>query len=1097
MDIGAWLRELGLAECAEAFAENGIDAAMLPELNNEDLKDLGVTRLADRKRLLKAIEGLSARKEQDEPKPSSTVAPAGEQRQVTVLFADIAGYTRLTSALGAEKIHTILNRYFEMVDAVVESYGGAIDKHIGDNVMAVFGAPVAHDDDPLRAVRAAFDIHERMAVLSKEGGRMLQAHVGVASGQVVASSTGSDAHHTYTVTGESVNLAARLQDMAQPGETLISDALRRTIADRVECDSLGEISVKGVDAPLRVWRVKALAVGEQFSARVAFVGRRTELAQFTGVVEACRAGGRGQAIVVRGEAGIGKTRLVDEFTRTATDMGFVAYKGLVLDFGTGEGRDAIRSVVGSLVGIPLGGDKAAHQVAVEAAISQGLLLPEQRFFLNDMLNFAQSLEDRAIYDAMSNAARNEGKRRLVGDLLHHVSARKPIVVVIEDIHWADPLILAHLSRMAATVAECPALLIMTSRVEGYPLDQAWRNTTGGCPLMTLDLGPLRKEDAVSLASTFIDTSSQLALSCVERAAGNPLFLEHLLRNLEERGGEDVPASIQSLVLARTDRLSSADKQALQAASVLGQRFSLDALRHLTKSTQYTCAGLVQRYLVRPEGDDFLFAHALVQEGVYNSLLKARRADLHRDAAAWYAERDPVLRAEHLDRANDLAAAAAYLDAAKAQTAGLHFETALRLADRGIKLAEDLSTRCELMCLRGDALRNMGSTEESIVAFELALESAADDVRRCRVWVGMAAGLRVADRQKAALDALDQAEAAATRQGLVSERVQIHYLRGNVYFPLGNIDGCLAEHEKALRIAQEVGSTEGEALALGGLGDAYYLRGHMRTACEQFRACIGVCRDHGYVRIEVANRHMVGWTRFHLMEYTEALEDALESIRMADAVSHRRAKLLGLMLAGLVEVEFGQFVEAQDHLGRGLELARTMSAGNFEAYTLRTLAALNAAQGRMSEARDFAERALEVVRGVGMTFVGPSVLATKAALTEDRDESRRALEEAESILESGCVAHNHFWFARTAIDHALAIGEWGEAERFATRLEAYTREQSLPWPDFLIARGRALAAWGRGTRTEDLMAEIAQLHNLAVRHGLKLFASGFDRALAAA
>jgi tetratricopeptide (TPR) repeat protein len=457
----------------------------------------------------------------------------------------------------------------------------------------------------------------------------------------------------------------------------------------------------------------------------------------------------------------------------------------------------------------------------------------------------------------------------------------------------------------------------------------------------------------------------------------------------------------------------------------------------------------------------------------------------------------VLRAEHLDRANDAAAAAAYLDAAKAQTEELHFETALRLVDRGIELAEDPSTRCDLMCLRGDALRNMGSTEDSIVAFELALESASDDVRRCRGWVGMAAALRVADRQKAALEALGQAEAAATRQDLVSERVQIHYLRGNVYFPLGNIDGCLAEHEKALRIAREVGSTEGEALALGGLGDAYYLRGHMRTACEQFRACIGVCQDHEYIRIEVANRHMVGWTRIYLMEYAEALEDALESIRMADTVSHHRAKLLGLILAGLVEVEFGQFVEAQDHLERGLELARTMSAGNLEAQTLRTLAVLNAAQGRMSEAHDFAGRALQVVREVGMTFIGPSVLATKAALTEDQDESRRALEEAESILESGCVAHNHFWFARTAIDHALAIGEWGEAERLATRLEAYTREQSLPWPDFLIARGRALAAWGRGTRTEDLMAEIAQLHDLAVRHGLKLFASGLDRALAAA
>ncbi len=572
------------------------------------------------------------------PDPPAPAAPEGERRQVTVLFADIAGFTRLTSTLGAEEIHALLNRYFETVDAVIESYGGVVDKHIGDSVMAVFGAPVAHDDDPMRAVRAALTIHERIAALAETGGHPLQVHVGVASGQVVASNTGSDSHRQYTVTGDSVNLAARLQDKAQAGETLISDALRRAIGDRVDCSPLGAIDVKGIDAPVRVWRVVGVREAEAPSARVAFVGRRTELAQFTGIVEMCRASGHGQAIAVRGEAGIGKSRLVDEFARAAADRGFVTHRALVLDFGAGEGRDAIRSLVGSLLGIAPGSDRMAGQEVAAKAIRDGLLLPEQRIFLEDLLNLPQPIEDRAMYDAMTNAARNEGKRKLAGDLLRHVSARQPVVAVIEDIHWANPSILLHLATLAAAAAECPALLIMTSRVDGYPLDQNWRGAAGGCPLMTLDLGPLRREDAESLASTFLDSNSQLAASCVERAAGNPLFLEHLLRNLDERGGEDVPASIQSLVLARTDRLSPADKQALQAASALGQRFSLEALRHLLKSPQYTCAALMERSLVRPEGDDYLFAHALVQEGVYNSLLKARRSDLHRDAAAWYRQR---------------------------------------------------------------------------------------------------------------------------------------------------------------------------------------------------------------------------------------------------------------------------------------------------------------------------------------------------------------------------------------------------------------------------------------------------------------------------
>jgi hypothetical protein len=242
--------------------------------------------------------------------------------------------------------------------------------------------------------------------------------------------------------------------------------------------------------------------------------------------------------------------------------------------------------------------------------------------------------------------------------------------------------------------------------------------------------------------------------------------------------------------------------------------------------------------------------------------------------------------------------------------------------------------------------------------------------------------------------------------------------------------------------------------------------------------------------------MVGWTRFYLMEHAEALEDALEAIKMATAVSHRRANLLGLMLSGLVEFEFGRFVEAQGYLEAGLTLAGTMSASNFEAQILGALAALSAAQAKIAQARDFAERAVEVVRKVGMTFVGPSVLATKAALTDNQHEGARALEEAESILDSGCVAHNHFWFARTAMDHALSIGDWDSAERYAGRLEAYTREQPLPWSDFLIARGRALAAWGRGTRNADVLGELRRLHQVTVQQGLKPIAFELERALVA-
>lgn len=354
MDVAAWLRDLGLEAYAEAFSANGVDAELLGDLNNEDLKDLGIAKLADRKRLLSAIAELASDGPSLDAKPSQPATSTGERRQVTVLFADIAGFTKLTTELGAENIHSLLNRYFETVDAIVANFGGTVDKHMGDNVMAVFGAPIAHDDDPLRAVRAALEIHRQVSLLHDSSGRKLGVHVGIASGQVVASGTGSDKHQEYTVTGESVNLAARLLSRAKAGETLISDALHRAVAHVVDGESLGDVDVKGIDRPVAIWKVTSQRLAEVPIARMPFVGREAEVAQLVGMVEGCRQSGRGRAIVIRGQAGIGKTRLVEEFSRIAAANGFKVHRGLVLDFGVGEGRDAIRAVVQSLLNIPSG-----------------------------------------------------------------------------------------------------------------------------------------------------------------------------------------------------------------------------------------------------------------------------------------------------------------------------------------------------------------------------------------------------------------------------------------------------------------------------------------------------------------------------------------------------------------------------------------------------------------------------------------------------------------------------------------------------------------------------------------------------------------------
>ncbi|HXW29714.1 MAG TPA: adenylate/guanylate cyclase domain-containing protein, partial [Xanthobacteraceae bacterium] len=742
MDVRAWLEALGLGQYARAFAENDIDFTVLSQLTDTDLKELGVTSLGHRKRLLTAIGAIARPATPAMPTAPTTGTPTGERRQVTVLFADLCGFTALSQTLDPEELGDLVGRYTKLVDDLVGRYGGTVDKHIGDAVMALFGAPVAHDDDPLRAAHAALQIHEALGQWGEGAGRSLQAHVGIASGEVVAGMLGRAEAQDYTVLGDSVNLAARLVGAAGAGQTLISEGVQRALLGRGICDALGPMQFKGIEGSVRVFSLRGLSGEPALANRGPFVGRGAELEQFKGTLAACLTRRAGQLVYVRGEAGIGKTRLVEEMRALAEAQGFAVHRALVLDFGVGKGRDAIGAILRSLLGLTAGAEAEQRQVAAERVMTAGIVSAERLVFLNDLLDLPQRGEWRALYDAMDNTARNRGKRALMSALTEDAFRRGPIMIIVEDLHWADPQILGHLAGIAAAVGNGPGLLVMTSRVEGDPLDAAWRASARGVSFATIDLGPLRADEALTLAGSFLDATQALARACIERAGGNPLFLEQLLRNAEEGSEEAIPASIQSLVLARTDRLAPHDRQAIQAASIIGQRFELPLLRQMIGMPDYVCDGLVDHALVLPEGDGFLFAHALIQEGAYSSVLRARRRELHLVAAEWFAAHDPTLRAQHLDRAQDARAPRAYLEAATSQRASYQAEVALRLVARGLKLARDQADRHALKCLEGELQRDLGDISASIAIYREAIAGAPDDVSLCHSQVGLAEGLRV-------------------------------------------------------------------------------------------------------------------------------------------------------------------------------------------------------------------------------------------------------------------------------------------------------------------------------------------------------------------
>lgn len=1090
MDIAAWLKSLGLEEYEHAFRENAIDADVLPKLNAEDLKDLGITAVGHRRKLLDAIAALRA------PAPKidiqRPIAAEAERRQVTVLFADLVGYTRLSQTVDAEEMHALLERFFSCVDHLIVEHGGSVDKHIGDCVMAVFGAPVAHGNDAERGVRAALAIRQAIPDVSAEAGHELRVHIGVAGGQVLASGGGSASHREYTVTGESVNLAARLADAAGPGEILVSERVWQSLAERLDGSDAGLLDVAGFATPVRAWRLTGLR-GRLHSPPL--VGRDLEMEQLLAVLKACRESGRGRTVYIRGEAGIGKTRLLEELLTVARRQGFACHLGLVLDFGTGTGRDASRSLVRGILGLEPDSSGEAAQRAADAAFATGLIAAEAIVFLNDLIGLPQPAELRALYDAMDDATRTRGKREAIVEIAERASRLQPRVLAVEDVHWADAVTLANLANMAAMVADCPAVLVMTSRVEEDPIGQAWRAQAGGSPLVIIDLGPLRAEDAQRLAAPFFAANATVAARCVARAAGNPLFLEQLLRHTDEGADASVPGSVQSLVQARLDRLAAGEKAALQAASVLGQRFDQDALAFLLSRPDYVADPVGAQLMIRPQADGFLFAHALIHDAIYSSLLKSRRRELHQKAAHWFASRDPALRAMHLDRAEDPEAPQAYLAAARAQIAEHRYEAAKQLAARGFELAREPADRAALSCLRGDILLDLGETPEALQAFEAALSAATHDAERCRAWIGRAAVKRITDDIDGAFADLERAEAAAVALGLKIEEARLRYLRGNLHFPLGNIEGCISEHRRSLELARQADSAELEAAALGGLGDAEYLRARMISANRCLSECVEVAHQHGFGRIEVANSAQIAHAMLYFSPQSEARDQGLAAAAAAARVGHLRAEINARLAAISALQAGGEFDDCRNEIERAEALIRRIGAWRFEQRTLLHLGKIALAEGRREEAIDLLKRGLELAGRTGITFHGASLCGAMALALERNDERRAALDEGEKLIERGCVGHNQLLFYPDAIEVALELADHDAAERYAALLVDFTQPEPLPWSEFFITRGRVFAAVGRGEQNAGIVDALHDLRKQGERLGYRLALPAIERVLA--
>ncbi len=1025
-------------------------------------------------------DAASAEEPQGAPVAAFTAAaqPAmrPELRDAVILVARLEGLLELEASLDPEESLALSQEFQQRVQCAVQEFGGRADRRVGSNVLAIFGAPIAYGNEPERAARAALRLRDTVAHSAwPAAAGALTLRIGIAQGQVLCSAG------LFPLTGRPTHVAHALATRAADNEILLSSELRQSLGDSVNAQRTSATPQAETD-PITAWSLQAMRTDG--AGAQPFVGRRPELAMILASMDRCAASRHGRAIVVRGEAGIGKTRLVEAVRFAARERGVAVHCAQVFDFGQSPGRRPITTLALSLLGVGADASTSERIAAVRrvAVARSGSI--DQIVFLSDLIDAPLDAELEALEKAMEAATRQRGRTLALAQIIESAAQRAPQLLVVEDVHWADSDELARLGEIAAVVANCPILFIMTTRSEGDPISAAWRARARGCPVTTVDLAPLADDEAHELAAHYPELPTGTIEACIRRADGYPLFLDQLLRSATA-GHDSLPGSVRSLVLARADRLSAQDHFALQAAAVLGQRGALAPLRRMIDDDAYEPTLIVNASLVRFDGVELEFSHALFRDAIYESTLRSKRRELHRIAAEWFSSSDVALYADHLAAAEDERAASAYVDAARAEQAALRFERALALTTKAVALAREPAMLHRTSTLLGELLLQLGRTHDALTAYREALDFAIDQSEHGQAWFGVASALRIMDRHEEALDALERAETALDESADARMRARLLTLRGNLCFPLGRLDACLRSHEQAHRFALQANSPLEIARALGGIGDAYYQRGQMLTARNHFAQCIREARDHGLVGVLLANLPMLGITHTYSGNPAAGGDSSAEALELARRIGDVRGELvahLGMTTGLIMQLQIEACRKNAEH---ALRLAQQIGARRFQAECLGIIAATMLPDGDRSEALRFAEEAVQLGRETGMSYCGPVLLSIVARITPDPLQRKRALAEGEALLAKGCVSHSYFDFYHNAIEVSLAERGWADARRYAEGLAAYTAEEPLPLTNLLIARARLLADAGENIATgatcsqlESLRADCQRMNVLA-------------------
>jgi class 3 adenylate cyclase/tetratricopeptide (TPR) repeat protein len=1092
MDLGGWLRSLGLERYEAAFRENEIDETVLPSLTHDTLKEIGVTAVGHRLKLLDAIAALrtdtSAKPPTTSAVPSAPPEDRAERRQVTVMFSDLVGSTALSARMDPEDLREVISAYQKCVADAVLRFGGFVAKYMGDGVLVYFGYPQAHEDDAERAVRAGLELIAAVGAL--KAASPLQTRVGIATGLVVVGDLiGMGSAQEQAVVGETPNLAARLQGIAEPNSVVIAESTRKLLGNLFELDDLGARDLKGIAGPARAWTVlRTSRVESRFealrTATTPLVGRDEEVDLLLRRWEQAKRGD-GCVVLISGEPGIGKSRIAETIVER---LGGEPHTRLRYFCSPHHQDSALYPSIAQLeraAGFRREDTAEKRLAKLEAVLAQGTNdLSEAVPLLADLLSIPTG--DRYPPLELTPQKRKEKTLTTLVTQLDGLSSRQPVLVVYEDVHWSDPTTRESLDLLVDRVPTLRVMMILTFRPEFTPPWIGRPHVT----LLTLNRLP-RRQGAEMIAYVIGGKAlpKEIAEQIIDRTDGVPLFIEELTKTVVESGivtevGDHyalagpitplaIPTSLHASLLARLDRLAPT-REVAQIGAALGRSFSYELISAVAGVPQHkldealeqlASAELIFRRGIPPDAE-YTFKHALVQEAAYSTLLRTRRQQLHGRVVTTLENlfpevviAQPALMAQHCGEAALSEKAVGYwLKAGQQAVARSAMTEAVAQSQKGLDLLTSLPDNSTRQQQELDLRITLG---QALIATK-----------------GWAAPL-VGETYARARQLAEELNRSDYLHPLLQGQGSFHLLR--------------SELKLALSLAQqieEIGKTRNDAgMLLAGCtnqGIICFYSGEFVTARDVLEQCYADPADRTAVRAAGATvspvdlySAMLVYIAMSLayLGYVDAARARVrEALSEASRLEHVYTLTHASLYAAWIECAVGSPNDIRDHAERAVSLASEHGFPFERAWGLIYCGWSMSALGEPEEGY------AQVARGLSMHRATGSVLCTAFALTllagacgrlGRTTEGLGYLTEAEQLIETTNDAFHEAELHRVRGDLLNTLGDRAGAERSYQQAIAVAKRQSAKMFELRASTILARLWRDQGKRKEarDLLAPV--------------------------